>query len=188
MPVESPCDYIPELDAGSPLGSEPRSQGDDHLRNIKAAILGSFPNFVGVTATPKSVTLTEDEINDCAQKAAATNNFTGDIQRSARSLWPIAGARVTVSGAAITAVTAWVDTIPLQLANWTYNTTGSYTVGHSYGHTNYLAIPIVEALSAGAISARVDLLTNNATRFIFNNSTTGAAVDVNFMIAIVRFA
>ena len=68
MPLET-GDHIPELDANNPLGSDAVSLGDDHLRLIKRAVLGSFPAFVGTTATPKSVTLTEDQINDAALKS-----------------------------------------------------------------------------------------------------------------------
>ena len=56
--------HIPELDDTNPPGSDPKSQGDDHLRLIKRCVLGSFPAFVGTVATPKAVTKTEDEIND----------------------------------------------------------------------------------------------------------------------------
>ncbi len=64
--------FISELNLNNPIGSsDPKSQGDDHLRLIKKAILGSFPSFVGTAGTPKSITLTEDQINDAALKAAA---------------------------------------------------------------------------------------------------------------------
>ena len=70
MPLET-GNFIPELDPNNPLGSDQKSEGDDHLRVLKRATQGSFPAFVGNTATPKSVTLTEDEINDAALKSAA---------------------------------------------------------------------------------------------------------------------
>ena len=64
-------DFISELNASNPIGaSDPKSQGDDHIRLIKKAVLGSFPNFVGTTGTPKSVTLTEDQINAALQATA----------------------------------------------------------------------------------------------------------------------
>lgn len=71
MGLES-ATYIPELNLNNPVGSsDPKSQGDDHLRLLKKAILNTFPNFVGTAGTPKSIALTEDELNDCAQKLAA---------------------------------------------------------------------------------------------------------------------
>lgn len=63
--------FIPELTVTNPVGaSDPKSQGDDHLRLIKTAVKGSFPGFVGTAGVPKSVSLTEDEINDAALKSA----------------------------------------------------------------------------------------------------------------------
>ena len=62
--------YLPELNLNNPVGSTDKtSDGDNHLRITKKALLNSFGTFVGTAATPKSVTLTEDEINDCLQKA-----------------------------------------------------------------------------------------------------------------------
>ena len=87
MPLEAGT-LIPDLDANNPLGSDPKSEGDDHLRLIKRTVLGSFPAFVGTTAVPKTVALTEDQINDAALKSEAA----------------------TISG-------AWEHTVPLLLAN-----------------------------------------------------------------------
>ncbi|WP_371763382.1 hypothetical protein [Massilia sp.] len=46
MAVES-VTYIGDLNPAFPTGSEPKSQGDDHVRNIKAALQNSFAGFVG---------------------------------------------------------------------------------------------------------------------------------------------
>ena len=70
MPLEA-GDFIPELNANNPLGSDPKSEGDDHLRLVKRCTLGSFPAFVGNAGTPKSVSLTEDQLNDAALKSEA---------------------------------------------------------------------------------------------------------------------
>jgi hypothetical protein len=70
MALES-ATYLPELTNTNPVGAtDPKSEGDDHIRLLKKVILNSFGGFVGTAGTPKSVTLTEDEINDAAQKAA----------------------------------------------------------------------------------------------------------------------
>ena len=68
-------DFIPDLNANNPLGSDPKSEGDDHLRLVKRCTQGSFPAFVGTLASPKSVSLTEDQINDAALKSEV-NAFT----------------------------------------------------------------------------------------------------------------
>ena len=70
MGLES-ATYISELTNTNPIGaSDPKSQGDDHIHLIKKVILNSFGAFVGTAGSPKSVTLTEDKINDAALKAA----------------------------------------------------------------------------------------------------------------------
>ena len=74
MPLEAGT-LIPDMDANNPLGSDPKSEGDDHIRLVKRCTLGTFPAFVGTTATPKTVTLTEDQINDAALKSEA-NSFS----------------------------------------------------------------------------------------------------------------
>lgn len=74
MGLES-ASFIPELVPTNPLGSDPKSEGDNHLRLTKTAVQGSFPGFVGTVGTPKSVTKTEDQINDLAEKST-TNIFT----------------------------------------------------------------------------------------------------------------
>lgn len=38
MPLESPVNQISDLNAAWPSGGEEKSQGDDHIRNIKAAV------------------------------------------------------------------------------------------------------------------------------------------------------
>ncbi len=78
------ANYIPELDETNPQGNDPANTLDDHDRLTKRAVKNSFSGFVGTTATPKSVTLTEDQINDAALQSAVntfstTTNFDGNI-------------------------------------------------------------------------------------------------------------
>jgi hypothetical protein len=46
MGLETPT-YIGDLNASNPAATDVKSQGDDHLRNIKSALLKSFPGFAG---------------------------------------------------------------------------------------------------------------------------------------------
>lgn len=55
MPLETITTGIENLNPAWPTGTDPQSEGDDHLRNIKQALLQSFPNVVGPW-------LVEDEI------------------------------------------------------------------------------------------------------------------------------
>ena len=46
MPIENPlATTIDELNPAWPTGSDPVSQGDDHIRQIKQALLNSFPGL-----------------------------------------------------------------------------------------------------------------------------------------------
>jgi len=85
--------FIAELNPVWPLGVDPVNLGDNHLRVVKTALQGSFPNFVGTIGSPKFVTLTEDQLNaliDAALKAQAATiaglwdfttqpTFNGDV-------------------------------------------------------------------------------------------------------------
>lgn len=47
MALES-VTYIGDLNPANPPGTDPKSQGDDHLRNIKKGLLDSLPGFLGL--------------------------------------------------------------------------------------------------------------------------------------------
>lgn len=49
--------YISDLNANNPTPTDLKSQGDDHLRNIKSALLATFPGVTG------AVTATHTELN-----------------------------------------------------------------------------------------------------------------------------
>jgi hypothetical protein len=51
MPLESGVTGIQGLNPAWPTGTDPKSQGDDHLRTIKAAIQASFPGMTGAWIT-----------------------------------------------------------------------------------------------------------------------------------------
>jgi hypothetical protein len=75
MALESTT-YINGLVATNPTGTDPKSQGDDHIRLVKSAIKNTFPNITG------QVTATHTELNniqtDLATKAPiASPTFTG---------------------------------------------------------------------------------------------------------------
>lgn len=49
MPLESVI-HLDDLEVANPLGTDPRSEGDDHIRNIKKALKTDFPNITGVVS------------------------------------------------------------------------------------------------------------------------------------------
>lgn len=70
MAVENPS-YINELNQNWPDGLDPKSQGDDHLRNIKKALKQTFPNVTG------PVTMTQSQLNQLGTPGVV--NFPGMI-------------------------------------------------------------------------------------------------------------
>lgn len=56
MALESPT-YISDFVSTNPVSGDPKSQGDDHIRNMKAAIKATFPAVTG------AVTPTHTELN-----------------------------------------------------------------------------------------------------------------------------
>jgi len=62
MPLES-ATYIGSLNSSNPQASDAMSQGDDHIRLIKAVLKSTFPNLTG------AVTPTQDELNDVVAQA-----------------------------------------------------------------------------------------------------------------------
>jgi hypothetical protein len=67
MPVET-AEYVNQLKPLQPQGGESISEGDDHLRVIKGAIVGSFPNINAVvTATPADLNAVSGLITDVAE-------------------------------------------------------------------------------------------------------------------------
>lgn len=80
MPVES-VTYIDDLNATNPVGAtDPKSQGDDHIRNIKLALKNTFPNIDGaVTASVAEMNLLDGLTTSTAELNlldGLTANFT----------------------------------------------------------------------------------------------------------------
>ena len=68
--------YINTLDATNPTATDPKNQGDDHLRLIKSAVKATFPNVAG------AVTPTHAELNHVAGVTSAIQtqlNAKGDV-------------------------------------------------------------------------------------------------------------
>lgn len=67
--------YISGLVSTNPLPSDPKSQGDDHIRLIKSTILATFPNITG------AVTATQAELNYIS---GVTSGIQGQIDSKTR--------------------------------------------------------------------------------------------------------
>jgi hypothetical protein len=98
--------YISDLVATNPLATDPKSQGDDHIRLLKATVKATFPNVAG------AVTPTHTELN-------YVDGVTSSIQTQLDSKGAIAGQAWTGTHTFVTqmvgdnstkvATTAYVD-------------------------------------------------------------------------------
>ncbi|MBN8991879.1 MAG: tail fiber protein [Rhizobiales bacterium] len=70
MPIET-FNYLDSLNSSNPQTSDSISQGDDHIRGIKATLKATFPNIAG------AVTATQGELN------GAASGFTNGVARFA---------------------------------------------------------------------------------------------------------
>lgn len=103
---------IHQLDASNPVGgSDPKSQGDDHIRLIKATIQNTFPNIEQVVSASHSelnildgATLSTAELNfvDGVTSAIQTQlnskpTFSGILDAAGYSPGAVAGANCSIS-------------------------------------------------------------------------------------------
>ena len=89
MALESTT-YINGLVATNPTGTDPRNQGDDHIRMVKSAVQVTFPNITG------AVTPTHTELN-------YVDGVTSALQAQLDAKAPLASPTLTGTPAAPTA-------------------------------------------------------------------------------------
>lgn len=113
--------YISGLVATNPLSSDPKSQGDDHLRLIKATILATFPNITG------AVTATHTELN---YVTGVTSGIQGQLNALSAS---VSGTKALSLISAATA-SATLANAANQI-NWNWTLTGASGKGLSVSET-----------------------------------------------------
>ena len=116
MALESTT-YINGLVVTNPTGTDPKSQGDDHIRLVKSAIKNTFSGVTG------EVTATHTELN-------YTDGVTSNIQTQMDLKAPLASP--TFTGTPI-APTAAADTNTTQIATTAYVQTEIGSGTNAYG-------------------------------------------------------
>ena len=116
MALESTT-YINGLVATNPTGTDPKSQGDDHIRLVKSAIKNTFSGVTG------EVTATHTELN-------YTDGVTSNIQTQMDLKAPLASP--TLTGTPI-APTAAANTNTTQIATTAYVQTEIGSGTNAYG-------------------------------------------------------
>jgi hypothetical protein len=104
MALES-VTYISDLVATNPVGAtDSKSQGDDHIRNIKAGLLASFPNLTG------AMTATHTELNYLDGVTSPTGSG-----KLVLAVSPTLTGTLTAASAVITGNVGIGDTSPTEL-------------------------------------------------------------------------
>lgn len=187
--------FIHELDPTNPVGgSDPKSQGDDHIRLTKQTLQNTLPNVEGeVTASH-----TELNILDGATVTTAELNkldgFTGDAAALNAILAAFGGLKIafcTGNASASPSGGNFVDTTKAN-KNCTgthTNSSGQYTM--DYTAAGFTRIPAVFILannpnrSAGVLFKRVESLpTLTSVLYSFENLSNVLSDTTHFFVAI----
>lgn len=131
--------YIADLNSSNPVGaSDNVSQGDDHIRLIKATLLATFPNFTG-----EAVTKTEAELNEATGLAELGFQFkvkSADEQVSTSTTFQddnhLTG--FTLSTGKFYKVEGWIAVTSTTAADFKHCLTFTDTPSpYSFGHRGY---------------------------------------------------
>lgn len=176
--------YIPDLVATNPLVSDSVSQGDDHIRNIKTALLNTFTNFAGA-----AMTLTEAQLNDASRKSATETlsgdkTFSGAVEKRIGGfdyvMSPCYGGFVDSAAASEQVPTGW---------SVAKTGTGQYTVTHTIPNiSDYRDLGIsVTATSSGTAFRGASIGPSlSATTFdVYTYNASGTATDAAFNFTVV---
>lgn len=164
--------YIASLVATNPPGTDPKSQGDDHLRLIKTALLNCFPGFTGsimVTGTDGGAANAYTLTSTPALLAYSTRMiavFSPTADNTGASTLNISGLGVkdlkSVSGAALLAGELVAGIVYAAF----YNGTEFRLLSITKGYADQLAF-----------SAALPSQTGNAGKFITTNGTVASWTD-----------
>lgn len=90
MPVEDKVQYISDLNPLWPTSGDPKSGGDNHLRNTKAALVGSFPLVKGPVQIPHDQFVSKTDLAQAVFSAILPGQPGGTISYNLTSVGGIA--------------------------------------------------------------------------------------------------
>lgn len=171
MGLES-ATYISDLVSTNPAAGDAKSQGDDHIRLLKSAILNTFPSITG------AVTPTHTELN-------YVDGVTSAIQTQIDAKGAIAGQTWTGTHAFPTqtasdnstkaATTAYVDTADALKANIASPTfTGTPSAPTAATGTSTTQLATTAFVSATAFSAALPSQTGNGGKFVTTDGSNAS--------------
>lgn len=177
--------YISDLNPLWPLGSDPKSNGDNHVRNLKSSLLNTFSAITG------PVTVTQLEINYLsgvtsnvqvqlnAKAPTASPTFTGTV------VLPAATSIGTVTAAEILALSGVSSAIQTQLngkgaiAGQTWTGAHDFTAGTLRAPTLPAGTATTEVATTAhvasvAFSAALPGQSGNARKFVTTDGTSAS--------------
>lgn len=149
--------YINDLVTSNPSGSDPRNQGDDHIRNIKSAIKSTFANISA------AVTVTATELNYLSgltqNVQSAISTLTSAIATKANS-----GANTDITSLAAPALGSATATTQTANDNSTKVATTAYVDGAISSYDSQLnRILQMSSYSTGAVLSGTTAMTFDNT-------------------------
>ena len=157
MALEVPT-YISDLVSTNPTGTDPKNQGDDHIRYLKSSIKATFPNVTG------AVTPTHTLLNTVGVTQTLGNNTTN-----------------TATTAFVQAAIANVNAATSTTVSIVAGTTQTAVAGSHYILTNVAATTVtLPASPASGDTVWVTVANSLATNVIARNGNTimGIAEDM----------
>lgn len=148
MPVET-INYINDLNPDWPDGTEPKAQGDDHLRNTKKAVKQTFPNVTGaVTPTHAelnySVGVTspiQGQIESKASKSGAAYTGGHDFSGASSVELPAATTVGAVTATELGYLSGVSSSIQTQFSGKVSKSGDSYTGAHDFSAASAVNLP-----------------------------------------------
>jgi hypothetical protein len=156
MGLETVTD-IDDLDISNPLGTDPRSQGDDHIRNIKKALKTDFPSITG------AMTATQAELNVLDGVTAGTVTASKGVVVDATSkvdVWNVDN--LTIDGNTLTANTGAINITPAAGSAIVLDATINVDAGVVTGATSITSTTFSGDLT-GAVTGNADTATSATT-------------------------
>jgi hypothetical protein len=166
MGLETVTD-IDDLDISNPLGTDPRSQGDDHIRNIKKALKTDFPSITG------AMTATQAELNVLDGVTAGTVTASKGVVVDATSkvdVWNVDN--LTIDGNTLTANTGAINITPAAGSAIVLDATINVDAGVVTGATSITSTTFSGDLT-GAVTGNADTATSATTA---GTVTTAASI------------
>jgi hypothetical protein len=165
--------YISDLVATNPLATDPKSQGDDHLRFIKSTLLATFPNVTG------AVTPTHTELN-------YVDGVTSSIQTQLDTKGAIAGQAWTGTHTFVTqtvgdnstkvATTAYVDGNFGRITGQAW--TGSHTFPTQSAGDNSTKVATTAYVDQTAFSTALPAQSGNSGKFLTTDGTDASWTNI----------